>query len=91
MMYLLCGLGFGMLIGIILMWWVFIRHRRTKSLTKYVVFSICIIIIYTIAEFTVSTITGISHDTLTTCFYSCFSGEILSCTLIRIFRLKQET
>lgn len=60
------------------------------SLSKYVIFSIVIIIVYTIVEFLFSTITGISHDTLTTCFYGCFGGEMLTCALIKIFKIKKE-
>ena len=62
---------------------------KKKSLTLYVVFSISILILYTIVEMLISTISGISHDTLTTCFYACFGGEILCCALIKIFKLKR--
>ena len=62
---------------------------RYPSLTLYVVFSIAVLIIYTVTEQVLSTVTGISHDTLTTCFYSCFGGEILCCALIKIFKLKE--
>lgn len=58
-----------------------------KSLTLYVVFSICILIIYTIVEQILSTRYMISHDTLTTCIFAAFGGEILSCALIKIFKL----
>ena len=61
-----------------------------KSLTLYVVFSILVLIIFTLTEFIVSTVSGISHDTLTTCFFACFGGEILCCALIKIFKLKRE-
>lgn len=61
-----------------------------KSLTLYVVFSILVILIFTIVELIVSTISGISHDTLTTCFFGVFGGEILCCALIKIFKLKKE-
>ena len=64
--------------------------KKKKSLTKYVIFSIVMIIIYSIAEFTFTLIAESSHDTLTTCFYACFGGEILSCALIKIFKLKEE-
>lgn len=87
--YFLGGFGAGIIIGIAFMWWTNIRHRRTPSLTKYVVFSIAILIIYTAVEFIFSTITVVSHDTLTTCVYACFGGEILSCALIKIFKLKE--
>ena len=60
----------------------------SKDLTKYVVFSICFVIFYTLTEFIVSTITGIPHDTLTTCVYGFFGGEVVTCGLIKIFKLK---
>ena len=60
------------------------------SLTYYVIFSIAVLMIYTIVEQIVSTVTGVSHDVLTTCFYSVFGGEILCCALIKIFKLKEE-
>lgn len=67
------------------------RHpRQVPSLTKYVAFSIVILIVYTVTELTLSTVTGIQHDNLTTCVFACFGGEILSCALIKIFKLKEE-
>ena len=60
----------------------------SRDLTKYVVFSICFVILYTITEFVISTITGISHDTLTTCVYGFFGGEVVTCGLIKIFKLR---
>lgn len=59
-----------------------------KSLTLYVIFSILVILLFTIIEMIISTISGISHDTLITCFFSVFGGEILCCALIKIFKLK---
>lgn len=64
------------------------RNDAAHSLTLYVVFSILMIIIYTIVELVTATITGISHDTLTTCFYGVFGGEILCCASIKIFKLR---
>lgn len=60
-----------------------------KSLDKYVIFSIAILIVYAIVERTISAITGIPADTLTACFYAAFGGEILTCGLIKIFKLKE--
>ena len=59
-----------------------------RSLTKYVIFSITILLLYTVAELVIGITTGQSNDTLTTCFFACFGGEILSCALIKIFKLK---
>lgn len=88
--YILGGLGAGIIIGVYFMWWTTIRHRMTPSLTKYVVFSIAVLLTYTVAEFISASVTRVSHDTLTTCIYACFGGEILSCALIKIFKLKEE-
>ncbi len=66
------------------------KDDMPRSLTLYVVFSILMIILYTVVEMITSTISGISHDTLTTCFYACFGGEILCCALIKIFKLKEQ-
>lgn len=65
--------------------------KKLNDLDKYVIFSISALLIYTIIEWVLSTITGISHDTLTTVFFACFGGEILSCALIKIFKLKDDT
>ena len=64
--------------------------KNMPSLTKFIVFSFTIILIYTIVELVLSTETGIIHDTLTTCLYACFGGEVLACALIKVFKLKEE-
>lgn len=66
------------------------NNKKISALDKYVIFSIAILLIFCIAEFITSSITGQTHDTLTTCFFACFGGEILSCALIKIFKLKGE-
>lgn len=59
------------------------------DLDKYIIFSFSVMIIYTIFEFVFSVITGVSHDTLTTCLYSAFGGELLMCALIKRLKLKR--
>ena len=66
------------------------KFNSMKSLSKYVIVSIIIIIIYSISEFTVSTITNVSHDVLTGCIYAFFGTEIAACGMIKIFKLKKE-
>lgn len=61
-----------------------------KSLDKYVIFSISVMLIYTVVELVLSSITGINHDTLTTCLYAAFGGEVFSCAMIKVFKLKGE-
>lgn len=66
------------------------RFGTIKDLTKYVMFSIAVVIVYTIAEFAVSTITGIHHEVLTGCVYGFFGGELVLTAFIRIFKLRKE-
>ena len=61
-----------------------------KDLTKYVIFSIGVVLIYTIAEFILSTITGVHHEVLTGCVYAFFGGELVLTALIKIFKLRRE-
>jgi hypothetical protein len=65
------------------------RIGTLRDLTKYVMSSIFLIIIYTIVEFIISTITGIAHDTLTTCVYAFFGTEISLCGFIKIFKIRR--
>lgn len=91
--YFFGGLGAGIIIMIGVWGWQIGRHKRHKpvpSLTKYVMFSIGVLLLYTMAEFTFAITAKTAHDTLTTCFYGCFGGEILACALIKIFKLRGE-
>ena len=63
--------------------------KKLTDLDKYVLFSIALLLIFSVTELIISTITGISHDTLITAFFACFGGEILSCAVIKIFKLKR--
>ena len=84
------GLSGGILLSTGLYWWAIARHKRTPSLTKYVVFSITVLLVYVVAEMIVSTVTGVSHPDLSTLIGSTFGGEILFCALIKIFKLREE-
>ena len=64
------------------------EEQRMHSLTLYVVFSILVLIIYTVVEQVLSSTTQVSHDTLTTCIFATFGGEILACAVIKVFKLK---
>ena len=90
MVHFFLGIAIGVLLILLIMWWNIGRHKRIRSLTKYVVFSISVLIVYVIAEMIVSTVTGVSHPDLTTLIGSTFGGETLLCALIKIFKLKEE-
>lgn len=64
--------------------------KKLNDLDKYVIFSISVLLIFAITELILSTATGLTHDTLITAVYACFGGEILSCALIKIFKLQGE-
>lgn len=66
------------------------RKRRYHSLSMYVVFSISMLLIYTVAELLLSSLCDVNNEVLTTCFFAVFGGEILTCALIKIFKLKGE-
>ena len=81
----------GILSGMLIVLLYTSRHpKKMPSLTKYVAFSLAVLIIYTVSELVLSIRSGQTHDTLTGCVFACFGGEILSCALIKIFKLKEE-
>lgn len=65
------------------------KKKKLPDLDKYIIFSFAVMILYTIFEFIFSTITGVAHDTLTTCLYSVYGGELLMCAMIKRLKLKR--
>lgn len=63
---------------------------KNKALTKYLVFSFAVVLLYTAAELILSTVTGITHDTVTTCLYAFFGTEVGACAFIKITGRKTE-
>lgn len=62
-----------------------------RDLTKFIIFSFAMTIIYTVIAIVFQGITGETlSDTLTTCFFAVYGGEVLSCALIKVFKLKKE-
>ena len=66
------------------------KFKNVHSLDVYVTFSIFSLIAYTIVSQIIAIYCGIILDTLTTCFFSFFGGEIVTCGLIKIFKLKDK-
>lgn len=66
------------------------KRKQLPDLDKYIIFSFAVMLVYTISELVLSTITGISHDTLTTCIFAAFGGELLMCAMIKRLKLKKE-
>ena len=63
------------------------QKKKLNGLDKYVIFSIAVVVIYTVTSLLILVLTGYTYDTLTTCVYGFFGGEILQCALIKIFKL----
>ena len=72
------------------------HHKKINlqeiPLADYVVFSIKMIIAYTIIILilAICRIDVSALDNLTTCYYSVFGGELLTCGLIKVFKLHKE-
>lgn len=66
------------------------KLKSLHGLDLYVVFSIACMIVYTIVSQIVAVMTGMTMDTLTTCFFGFFGGEIVTCALIKIFKLRDK-
>ena len=65
--------------------------KKLNGLDKYVIFSISVLVLYTIAEFITSTITGIEKSSLTMAVFGFFGApELIVAGLIKIFKIKEE-
>ena len=64
------------------------KFKNVRSLDVYVTFSILSLVVYTIVSQLLAIYYGVILDTLTTCFFGFFGGEIVTCGLIKIFKLK---
>ena len=62
---------------------------QNMTLAGYVVFSIVVLLLYTIVALILSCY-GIQNDTLTTCFFGAFGSECLTCGIIKVFKLHKE-
>lgn len=65
------------------------RKKKLPALDKYVIFSFIMLIIFTISMIVIQTITGIMQDTLITCFFATFGGELLLLAMIKRLKLKR--
>lgn len=65
------------------------KKPKINTLDIYVIFSIFVLLIYTVISQIVAIMYNVQLDTLTTCFFAAFGGEILSACLIKIFKLKK--
>lgn len=66
------------------------EKKKLNTLDKYLIFCFAVILIYTIAHTIIFAITGQEATTLTVSVFTCFSGEMVMCLLIKKFKLHDE-
>ena len=66
------------------------KFKNISALDVYVTFSILSLVVYTVVSQLLAINFGVILDTLTTCFFGFFGGEIVTCGLIKIFKLKDK-
>lgn len=66
------------------------KFKNISALDVYVTFSILSLVVFTIISQLLAINYGVILDTLTTCFFGFFGGEIVTCGLIKIFKLKDD-
>ena len=64
--------------------------KRTNKLDRYLIFSFAVVLVYIIAHTVIFAITGQEATTLTIAVFGLFGGEIISCLLIKKFKLHEE-
>ena len=64
--------------------------KKLNGLDKYVIFSIALLLIYTIAEMVISERTG-THDALTQCVFAFFGApELLGCVILKLSKNRRK-
>ena len=66
-----------------------IGKKKLSGLDKYCIFSFACLLVFTIIMIVVQTVTGTTQDTLITCFFGAFGGELLLCAMIKRLKLKR--
>ena len=64
------------------------KFKNISALDVYVTFSILSLVVFTVISQLLAINYNVILDTLTTCFFGFFGGEIVTCGLIKIFKLK---
>ena len=68
-----------------------LKRMTNETLLKFIIFSFGMVMVYTIVAILIQVI---AHEelspTLTTCYFAVWGGEVLSCALIKIFKLRKE-
>ena len=68
-----------------------LHKKPLDNLSRYVIYCIVFFTAYTIAEFIVSSITGVPHDTLTEAVKFFCGGEAFLCCLLKLLKIRKAT
>ena len=69
------------------------KKTKTKTqhdLDRYCIFCIIFFVLFTIAEITVSSITGVTHERLTEAVQWFCGGELFFCAMLKRLKIKKE-
>lgn len=66
------------------------KLKNLNTLDRYVVFSVLVLIIFTITQVKVFITTGNEMPVLTRCFFMAFGGEVFACAWIKKLKLQKE-
>lgn len=66
------------------------QQNKLNDLDKYIIFSLLMIILYTIVHTVIFAVTGLEAKVLDGLFFGVFGLEILYCFLIKRFKLHDE-
>ena len=66
------------------------KKKSLNTLDRYVIFSLAVLVIYTISALIVFGLVGVESKTLTICVFTAFSGEVVQCYFIKRFKLHEE-
>lgn len=65
------------------------KRHKLNGLDCYIIYCITACVLYCIAEMIVSSITGITHDSLTVAWYGFHGSEVFCACFIKRMKLKQ--
>lgn len=67
------------------------KKHKLNGLDYYLIYCIVACILYAIAEFITSSLTGITHDALTAAWFAFHGGEAFFACLIKKWKLKKDS
>ena len=67
------------------------RNIHKAPLAAYVALSLSMVVIFTIVMIVIFCVYQSVPDTLVTCWYSCWAGECLFCTILKCLKIRKDS